>query len=445
MYKQFHLIFILFTFIQSSFSPQLVAQVLVNGYFKKNGTYVEPYYRTSPNYTIFDNYSTKGNVNPFTGKPGWIDPYSKINGTYKEVYISNYQFDFDKLFQSLTDRDSLKYFNLINYFDTDYKTLSIGIYKLYNSEYVEADKLFRKILRDKKTSQSLKSEVQYWLDLTSYYINTEIEYRQLVNISNDFEKNQDFESLNSKLNGVTYPLNFSYKYLVKFDAAWKSHYYNDALKSLDSLIKYLPKNEIKDSLIVNYSYIVDNLRNMQKTVDAGVKNVRIYSLERLVDNLKYYYDKNTLPAESLEACLFDKSLVIENAFDRHLNDTSRFNNLCAKVEQISFDRYLISKQSDSILLVQIIFFDDISYDNYFEELSKVKKTQALDQSLINYKSIKRSKAQGMEYLLAPYLFCGLTKEKIDDSVSRCIKFRYNLYCYILVDKNRRLLDFSKPL
>lgn len=46
------------------------AQVRVNGYFKSDGTYVAPHYRSSPNNTTLDNYSTKGNVNPYTGAFG---------------------------------------------------------------------------------------------------------------------------------------------------------------------------------------------------------------------------------------------------------------------------------------------------------------------------------------------------------------------------------------
>ena len=48
----------------------------VNGYVRKDGTYVQPHYRTEPNSTKLDNYSTQGNVNPYTGRPGTIDPYS---------------------------------------------------------------------------------------------------------------------------------------------------------------------------------------------------------------------------------------------------------------------------------------------------------------------------------------------------------------------------------
>jgi len=46
----------------------------VNGYYKSNGTYVQPHYRSTPNSTTLDNYSTKGNTNPYTGKKGTKSP-----------------------------------------------------------------------------------------------------------------------------------------------------------------------------------------------------------------------------------------------------------------------------------------------------------------------------------------------------------------------------------
>jgi len=45
--------------------------VYVGGHYS-NGNYVAPYYRTAPNSTINDNYSTVGNVNPYTGEAGTI-------------------------------------------------------------------------------------------------------------------------------------------------------------------------------------------------------------------------------------------------------------------------------------------------------------------------------------------------------------------------------------
>jgi hypothetical protein len=46
-----------------------------SGYVTHNGTYVAPSYATNPNNTKLDNYSTRGNVNPYTGKEGTVDPY----------------------------------------------------------------------------------------------------------------------------------------------------------------------------------------------------------------------------------------------------------------------------------------------------------------------------------------------------------------------------------
>ncbi len=45
--------------------------VTVKSYYKPStGRYVAPSYRTSPNKSKFDNYSTKGNYNPYTAKAG---------------------------------------------------------------------------------------------------------------------------------------------------------------------------------------------------------------------------------------------------------------------------------------------------------------------------------------------------------------------------------------
>ena len=47
----------------------------VRGYHKKNGTYVKPHRRTKANNSKMDNWSTKGNKNPYTGKKGSVNPY----------------------------------------------------------------------------------------------------------------------------------------------------------------------------------------------------------------------------------------------------------------------------------------------------------------------------------------------------------------------------------
>ncbi len=46
------------------------AQIHLIGYSRGSGTYIAPYYRSSPNYTKADNYSPLGNVYPHTSSVG---------------------------------------------------------------------------------------------------------------------------------------------------------------------------------------------------------------------------------------------------------------------------------------------------------------------------------------------------------------------------------------
>jgi hypothetical protein len=46
--------------------------VHVDSYIKSNGTVVNSYYRTAPDNTKSNNWSTYPNVNPYTGKTGTI-------------------------------------------------------------------------------------------------------------------------------------------------------------------------------------------------------------------------------------------------------------------------------------------------------------------------------------------------------------------------------------
>lgn len=63
-------------FVFSILTPTSVeAASRVKGYTKKNGTYVAPHYKTPPNKSKFDNFSTKGNINPYTGKKGTVNPF----------------------------------------------------------------------------------------------------------------------------------------------------------------------------------------------------------------------------------------------------------------------------------------------------------------------------------------------------------------------------------
>lgn len=58
----------------------LNADTYVGGYHRSDGSYVEPHMRSDANETPLDNWSTKGNVNPYTGEEGTrnINPYEDV-------------------------------------------------------------------------------------------------------------------------------------------------------------------------------------------------------------------------------------------------------------------------------------------------------------------------------------------------------------------------------
>lgn len=57
------------------------AAVRVRGYYRKDGTYVQPHYRSAPDSSPYNNWSYPGNVNPYTGK---------IAGGNPDTYLKNY-------------------------------------------------------------------------------------------------------------------------------------------------------------------------------------------------------------------------------------------------------------------------------------------------------------------------------------------------------------------
>jgi len=59
--------------------------VWVRPHVRSNGSYVEGHYRTAPDSNPYNNWSTQGNVNPFTGKQGTADPYRQYQG-YSNPY-----------------------------------------------------------------------------------------------------------------------------------------------------------------------------------------------------------------------------------------------------------------------------------------------------------------------------------------------------------------------
>ena len=66
--------YIIFAIAMGAFALPSFSTTRVHGYTKKDGTFVAPHIRTSPNGTQRDNWSSRGTVNPNTGREGTREP-----------------------------------------------------------------------------------------------------------------------------------------------------------------------------------------------------------------------------------------------------------------------------------------------------------------------------------------------------------------------------------
>lgn len=114
------------------------AQVSVKGCYRSNGTYVQPHQRTAPNNTRNDNWTTEGNVNPYTGKAGTLprDGYSSKNtsstssyGTpaYKSTYTPSTSKDYSSSSSYTTPTYSPSTYSPSTYSPSTYSTPSYNI------------------------------------------------------------------------------------------------------------------------------------------------------------------------------------------------------------------------------------------------------------------------------------------------------------------------------
>ena len=78
--KLLALLLVLFTF--NCLEVDAARRVRVKGYYRKDGTYVRPHYRTAPDGNPYNNYSYPGNYNPNTGKVTTGNPSTYLQRYY---------------------------------------------------------------------------------------------------------------------------------------------------------------------------------------------------------------------------------------------------------------------------------------------------------------------------------------------------------------------------
>lgn len=119
----------------------------VQGYTRSDGTQVKGHYRTDRNSTNRDNYTTKPNTNPYTGKKGYIEPDNNYlpSSTYSFPTYSPPAMNYG----IITPNDN---YDSISYSESTYNTLDYGNANLNNSDnsidYEEIEKEYQRWLRE---------------------------------------------------------------------------------------------------------------------------------------------------------------------------------------------------------------------------------------------------------------------------------------------------------
>lgn len=65
------------------------ADQYVRGHIRQDGTYVAPHYRSTPDGSQYNNYSSKGNYNPYTGQQGTVQPKPSYGQPVYPTYPTN--------------------------------------------------------------------------------------------------------------------------------------------------------------------------------------------------------------------------------------------------------------------------------------------------------------------------------------------------------------------
>lgn len=74
-------LFVLLSFCLTA-TPAVAGDVRVRPHIRKDGTYVPGHWRSAPDGNRYNNWSTSGNVNPYTGERGTRQPQS--GGVYRK-------------------------------------------------------------------------------------------------------------------------------------------------------------------------------------------------------------------------------------------------------------------------------------------------------------------------------------------------------------------------
>ncbi|MGX1373107.1 hypothetical protein RKD56_000185 [Priestia megaterium] len=180
----------LLVFLVLGGTMQAQADVSVRGYYRKDGTYVRPHMRSDPDGNFNNNWSTKGNINPYTGEEGTKTSPSD-SGSYDSPYDSNYDSSDDSYNDSDSSYSDDTYYND----DTDYNEGSSS-----GQEYGENGYIYNTDSVDNEDAMAAMDTVYKYFDKLN-----EKGYKDAYNLwSSKWKKKHSYKKFKKGYKGVTH-------------------------------------------------------------------------------------------------------------------------------------------------------------------------------------------------------------------------------------------------
>ena len=216
----------------------------VKGYTRSDGTKVKGYYRTNPNSTNRDNYTTKPNINPYTGKKGYIQPDNKLSPTntyyspslsYSKPLTNSYDnFRIDSTIYKAKSSTKYSYqrpSNNLNTYNVNHTSYP------YNIDYVEIRERQEKWMNEEYPK--IKAEQERWMREEYPKIQAEQErwmreeYPKIKIQQDEFLKSfyrSSYSGLTSIQAAINYHNQFSYQDKLIIERALSKLGYNIGIK-----------------------------------------------------------------------------------------------------------------------------------------------------------------------------------------------------------------------
>ncbi|TAH59064.1 MAG: tetratricopeptide repeat protein, partial [Gottschalkiaceae bacterium] len=301
----------IFTIIISSSMDALAATsppVHVDGYFRKDGTYVAPHFRSAPDGNPYNNYSFPGNINPYTGKKATGNP---------DTYLENYYKNSKSYFSGYVDYREVEFIEETEYF------LSTG-------EYEKALSIARATVKTNPSYYSIHILGLCYENLKDYdnaimYYKKALEYQKsneyyaLYNLASSYYMKECYKEAIDYAEKCLVKVKLQYMYYILGNAYYQLEDYINAQKYLSiylNMSKTLPDyEECEDSDV--YYFFACSLNKNDQLIDA------IVAINRAL-----HIDKSTANYFALRADVYYKL----GNYEQSIKDINKAISICNKPE-----------------------------------------------------------------------------------------------------------------